>query len=108
MPTTDEQLQAKRDEISRLREAIAAAEADNARKVQEAANDATMQALTEEQVRLEKRLAEVTGQDAPPAGPAVDQGVIQVESGAHAAPDDTPADQNNASDGTPSDEEKGL
>lgn len=71
MPTSEEQLQAKREEIARLREQVTLAKAENARKVEEAENDAVMAQLDAEAKSLQAQLASLTGTDLPDAGPEV-------------------------------------
>lgn len=55
---TDDELQKKRDRNERLREQIAAAEADAATRASEAANEITAKQLDAENARLEARLAQ--------------------------------------------------
>lgn len=59
MPTSDEDLQKAKDEVQSLRDAVANAEAEQARKARELDNDVTAAQLEAERVRLEAQLAQL-------------------------------------------------
>lgn len=56
MPTTDEALAKKRQDVETLREHLAAAEAETARLMREKENDSTAEALDAEVTRLQVQL----------------------------------------------------
>lgn len=68
MPTSDEDLQQKAEEVQSLREQVATAEADRVRQEAGLANDATMAQLEAEEAALRARLA-VMKQAAEPTVP---------------------------------------
>jgi hypothetical protein len=57
VPTSDEDLQKKRDEVQKLRDKVATANADADRKARELDNDVAAAQLDAEKVRLENELA---------------------------------------------------
>lgn len=62
MPTTDEALNKKRDEVQELRDQILAAELEKAKLTQEKENDVTAEQLEAEKAQLKAQLAQVHGE----------------------------------------------